>query len=344
MSYKSLVLVAGLILAGTLPVRAQELVLGQTFGSGVHAYYAQDYVRAYDYFNTAIEAGSQDPRCFYYRGLCYLRLDRDEAAKADFQKGAALESGDAGRNYPVARLLERVQGQERLILEQYRATARMAALQRDETLRRQRYEQNRAAQSQVLQAAEPVATPAGVPAAAAPAAPAAAGAADGFQTGPIASPPKPEEPAAMPAEQPAAEAPKTDEDPFGGAAEKPAAKKAKKVEGEDPFGGAADEKPAKPAAKKDKPAADADPFGMAAPAEEKPAAKKDKAAAEADPFGAPAEKPAAKKDKAADADPFGAPAEKPAAKKDKPAAAADDDPFGAPAKKDKPASKPAADK
>ena len=89
----------------------------------------------------AIDAGSHDPRCYYFRGLAYLKLGRPQEAEGDFQQGAKLESVDLNRTYNVARSLERVQGAARLEVEEHRAAARMAKLEQDEKIRKQRYEE-----------------------------------------------------------------------------------------------------------------------------------------------------------------------------------------------------------
>ena len=124
------------------------------YGNGVHAYFAGDYVKAHELLTSAIDAGSHDPRCYYFRGLAYLKLGRPQEAEGDFQQGAKLESADLNRTYNVARSLERVQGPARLEVEEHRAAARMAKLEQDEKIRKQRYEElnreeRRALESQV---------------------------------------------------------------------------------------------------------------------------------------------------------------------------------------------------
>jgi hypothetical protein len=125
------------------PLAAQDAVLGQIYGNGVHAYFAQDYVKAHQLLTSAIDGHSQDPRCFYYRGLALLKLGRPQEAEADFQRGAKLEGAiDQVRAYDVARALERVQGSDRTTLEQFRMEARMSVLKKAEADRAQRYETN----------------------------------------------------------------------------------------------------------------------------------------------------------------------------------------------------------
>jgi len=122
-----LVLLAGLVCLCALPLRAQDAILGQMYGNGVHAYFSGDYVQAHELLTSAINAGSHDPRCYYYRGLAYLKLGRPQEAEGDFQQGAKLETGNLSRPYNVAKALERIQGPSRIKMEQYRVKARMAA-------------------------------------------------------------------------------------------------------------------------------------------------------------------------------------------------------------------------
>jgi hypothetical protein len=133
------------------PLGAQDIVLGQMYGQGVHAFFAGDYLEAHRLFTAAIEAGSKDPRAYYYRGLCLLNLQRPEQAPADFQRGAELESSEEGRIYNVGRALERVQGHTRLELEKYRVKARMARLSEERRLQQMRFEQLRGQQGAVGQ-------------------------------------------------------------------------------------------------------------------------------------------------------------------------------------------------
>ena len=158
------VLVGGLasLWANSLP--AQNVILGQKYGQGVHAYFSGDYSQAFEQLTAAIEGGSKDPRAFYFRGLSYLQFGRPQEAKQDFQKGADLESRDVNKFYDVSKALERVQGSARTELENYRVEARMAVMQQVENLRKARYEAIQREESRVLRdlppaAPEPIKTP-----------------------------------------------------------------------------------------------------------------------------------------------------------------------------------------
>ena len=124
--------------------------LAEKYGKGVHAYFSGDYAAAYRALTRAIDAGSEDPRCHYFRGLTLLKLDQSEKAEADLAKGAELETLDRDGYYPVSRSLERVQGRHRLLVEQHRRQARRAAGEREKTYHRKRYEEIRRREEEVL--------------------------------------------------------------------------------------------------------------------------------------------------------------------------------------------------
>jgi len=156
------VAVAGIAL-GSASLLAQDAVLGHFYGQGVHKFFARDYVGAFEDFNTAIENGSDDPRCYYYRGLTYLHLGREDEAKTDFEKGAQLEMQSAGKFFNVSKALERIQGRQRVMIEQYRTKARLAVMVELERQRKARYEELRREEARVLDQAPP---PVGIPEAA----------------------------------------------------------------------------------------------------------------------------------------------------------------------------------
>lgn len=133
----------------------ESLPLAAAYGDGVHAYFAGDFDRAYEDLSQAIEAGTTDPRAYYFRGLAALRQGRSDEAEADFTEGATRESAGLGA-WPVARSLERIQGPDRLRLERHRTRARVALLQRQRAEELERYSQIEAAQPDVLRKRRPV--------------------------------------------------------------------------------------------------------------------------------------------------------------------------------------------
>lgn len=141
--------VAG-IFAGLQTSLAQDSVLAEMYGYGVHSFFAGDYEEAHEYLTTAVDQGSRDPRVYFFRGLTYTRLGRPDEAKMDYEKGAELETSGADRVYPVGRSLQRVQGSLRLQVEKHRRVARLVALKRDLKAKAARYEQLKNAEGEVL--------------------------------------------------------------------------------------------------------------------------------------------------------------------------------------------------
>jgi len=87
-----------------------------------------DYENAYKGLTSLVQEDKQDARIYYYRGLISLRTGHRDAAARDFQLAMQLEAAGAGQG--VGESLQRIQGQERLILEKYRTMARLAGKQR----------------------------------------------------------------------------------------------------------------------------------------------------------------------------------------------------------------------
>lgn len=110
-------------------------VFEQVYGQGVHAYFCNDLNRAEQLLTSVIDAGSQDPRAHYFRGLVQARRGGSGAGYADFQRGAELEI--AGRRVVnVGKALERIQGPHRMEIERARTDARLAAKLQSEMMRR----------------------------------------------------------------------------------------------------------------------------------------------------------------------------------------------------------------
>ncbi len=119
----------------------QEPVLDELYGQGVHDYFAHRLSEARQSLTAAIDQGSKDPRCFYFRGLCSLRIGNQAEAEKDFRRGAALEVRGRDRIYPVGRSLQRIQGRGRMVLEKHRRDARVAARIEAMRMQRARYEE-----------------------------------------------------------------------------------------------------------------------------------------------------------------------------------------------------------
>jgi len=96
------------------------------YGQGVHAYFAGNCRQAESHLSSALEMNSHDPRTYYFRALSLLRLGRAAEARGDMLTGAALEAQRPNR-FAIGAALERVQGYDRLLLEQFRRQARLDA-------------------------------------------------------------------------------------------------------------------------------------------------------------------------------------------------------------------------
>ena len=145
------ILAGGIFLVAATPLLAENGALDKMYGNGVHAFFSSDYAKAHECLSRAIDAKSKDPRCFYFRGLAYLKLGREPEARSDFAAAADLEAVDAYKFYNVSKALQRVQGKSRTVVEQYRAKARLKAAAREAKLRRARYEELRATEARILQ-------------------------------------------------------------------------------------------------------------------------------------------------------------------------------------------------
>jgi hypothetical protein len=240
---------------GTRVAVAQDSVLTELYGEGVHAFHARDLTRAYDLFTRAIDGGLNDPRAFYFRGLTAMESGRSYEAEEDFRAGAAIEARN-GTGGSVGRALTRVQGSARMMIEKARTEGRLSAQAEMAADAARRYSGQQAIEAEVLQA-------------------------------PPTPRPRPAMPGVQPLPVPAAGSPS----PFDNdsAAGQPKVQSADVLEDAmvDPF---ADDGAPAPAAPGDAPAADpSDPFGGgAAPAASDPfGAPPAGGAPAADPFGAP---------------------------------------------------------
>jgi len=100
-------------------IRAEDSLLLELYGQGVHKYFAGDYSQAYELLTKAIDQKTADPRVYYFCGLALDKLGRPDEAKADFERGAKLEAEGNAVQIDIGQALERIQGPIRLKLEQH---------------------------------------------------------------------------------------------------------------------------------------------------------------------------------------------------------------------------------
>lgn len=138
--------------------QAQNAILSNLYGQGVHASYAGKYQDAYDKFSMAINSGSKDPRVYYFRGIVADCMGRQYEAESDWQQGATLEA--QGKIVgSIGRALSRFQGPSRLKLEEIRQKAKLQFLAESAMRSQQRFGEIQAAEGDVLRAAPSVVTP-----------------------------------------------------------------------------------------------------------------------------------------------------------------------------------------
>jgi hypothetical protein len=116
-----------LALAAPGELSAQGNVLAETYGRGVHAYYAGNYIDAESHLTTAIDNGINDPRAYYFRGILRYVQGRTFEAERDWGEGAKMEASGT-TNVDIGRSLSRFQGSSRLKLEEIRRLAKLEAL------------------------------------------------------------------------------------------------------------------------------------------------------------------------------------------------------------------------
>ena len=102
------------------------------YGRGVHAYFAGNSTQAEQYFTQAIQAGTNDPRPYYFRAMLRLHQGRQFEAENDMRIGAGLEARNPGVQHTIGRSLQRVQGPHRRTLEKFRRQARLDRLQQSQ--------------------------------------------------------------------------------------------------------------------------------------------------------------------------------------------------------------------
>lgn len=131
-------------------VSAEDPILNSLYGDGVHAYFDGSFDTAYERLTEAIDQGSEDPRCFYFRGLALAALGRPDESAEDYVMGAKMEALGSTEFIDVSRSLQRVQGFTRLEIEGYRESARVEAHKRAEAQKEARYEQLKRSEENVL--------------------------------------------------------------------------------------------------------------------------------------------------------------------------------------------------
>ncbi|NOY29616.1 MAG: hypothetical protein GXP28_05400 [Planctomycetes bacterium] len=130
--------------------------MSAVYGRGVHAYFSNRMSGAEQLFSQVIQAGSTDPRVYYFRAMARLRTGRQYEAEEDMKVGAAYEARDPGSQHSIGIALQRVQGQGRRSLERFRREGRLNRVQQHRQQSQLRYEQLEQRGPQVLRRETPV--------------------------------------------------------------------------------------------------------------------------------------------------------------------------------------------
>jgi len=143
------------VLLGSAPLTANPFLITEEsdyiYGQGVHAFFDNNYEKAITILSRAEAINTEDPRPYYFLGLAYLRQQQTEKADEYFTKAAELEySGRALRDYAVSESLRRIQGEERLRLQNIRNDERAKARIREQRIREARYGIDTAAAREAL--------------------------------------------------------------------------------------------------------------------------------------------------------------------------------------------------
>lgn len=114
---------------------AQQQSAGAAYDQGVNAFFAGRSSQAEMLLSEAMQFNPQDPRVYYFRALSLLRQGRRDEARGDMMVGAQLEAQTPQR-YAIGTALERIQGCDRLMLEEFRRSARRDVVQQTSATQR----------------------------------------------------------------------------------------------------------------------------------------------------------------------------------------------------------------
>ena len=121
------IIVAALVALGAFSAAGSLSAQGESpealYARGVYLFFNGRYDEAEDSFRRGTSDSPDNPVNFYFLGVIQLRLGQTEAAEESFTKGAQAELTPHGRLVDVPGHLLRIQGNERLLIEQIRRAA-----------------------------------------------------------------------------------------------------------------------------------------------------------------------------------------------------------------------------
>ncbi|RIK87194.1 MAG: hypothetical protein DCC67_02185, partial [Planctomycetota bacterium] len=159
LAFDRFLLAAVVLGAGLSGSRASAQYAGEMtelYGRGVHSYFAGRLHEAEQQFTDVINAGTSDPRVYYFRAMARLRTGRSYEAAEDLRIGAMYEARDPGGASQIGQSLARIQGPGRQLLERYRRQARVERAQEQRQISQARYEEQRSNEQQVLRQPAPL--------------------------------------------------------------------------------------------------------------------------------------------------------------------------------------------
>jgi tetratricopeptide (TPR) repeat protein len=104
----------------TEPEDGNSLLAEASYIAGVQQYWAGAYARAEEQFLNAIRHDNRDARYYYYLGLSRWSRGKRATAERDFQRAADLERQGRPARSAVNAALERIQGNARQEVDQFR--------------------------------------------------------------------------------------------------------------------------------------------------------------------------------------------------------------------------------
>ena len=138
------------VIASNQALGADAAQLTATYGRGVHAYFGGQASQADALLTQVAQAGSSDPRVYYFRAMARMKLGRTYEAENDMRIGATFEARNPGFGSTISKSLQRVQGTHRRTLEKFRRQARLDQLGEQQQKSQLRYETLRTRESDVL--------------------------------------------------------------------------------------------------------------------------------------------------------------------------------------------------
>lgn len=143
------------ILTGITALEAQE----NSYAKGLGLFYNGNYPEALDSLNKAATAAPQDPRPCFFIGVCLSRMGQQDKAYSMYKVASAREYLPGGRQVNVDNSLRRIQGAERLAIEQARKDVAAIWAEKQKARSIKKYGNKVQKQSELLTKQDPATAP-----------------------------------------------------------------------------------------------------------------------------------------------------------------------------------------